>query len=200
MHDCPTGSIQTIAARLWLESLRLPKVDQIILEQAMERWRLLDKQLIRLDIEVKEHAMASPAAQLIMSIPKVGHLTALTIASRIGSIDRFPRPGSLANMFGLTPTINDTGDSTGRRGGITKHGHPSVRFVLGQLVARLTSVDPRMRAIYRKIRKRRGAKTAMVAIMRRIVCTLWHMLKTGEAYRIESVPPDPKRRAAVCRT
>ncbi len=121
---------------------------------------------------------------MIKTIPGAGSLTSLVLASRIGSIDRFPRPSSLANMFGLTPTINDTGDTTGRLGGITKHGHPNVRFLLGQMVAQVTRADPYLRAVHRKIRKRRGRKTAMVATMRRIACRVWHMLKTGEAYRI----------------
>jgi len=112
------------------------------------------------------------------------------VASRIGSIERFPRPASLANMFGLTPTINDSGEAVGRLGGITKHGHPNVRFLLGQAAFHLMRKDARVRASYRKLRKRRGAKIALVAVMRRIVCCIWHMLRTGEAYRIGGTDPD----------
>ncbi len=184
MHDCPTKTFQTKAAKAWLRSIELPKADKMILELALEQWELLDRQIDTLDPEIDCRADESSAAQVIKTIPGAGSLTALVLASRIGSIDRFPRPSSLANMFGLTPTINDTGDSTGRLGGITKHGHPNVRFLLGQMVAQVTRADPRLRAIHRKIRKRRGGKTAMVATMRRITCRVWHMLKTGEAYRI----------------
>ena len=91
-------------------------------------------------------------------------------------------------MFGLTPSINDTGETTGRMGGITKRGNANVRFLLGQLVFQLARKDPTICQVYRRLKKKRGAKTAMVAVMRRIVCRIWHMLKTGEAYHI----PEPK--------
>ena len=87
-------------------------------------------------------------------------------------------------MFGLTPSINDSGETTGRLGNITKNGHPNVRYLLGQMVPHLARKDRTIREVRRKIRKRRGPKTAMVAVMRRVACRIWHMLQTGEAYRV----------------
>jgi transposase len=191
MHECPTKGIKTNKARNWLRSVELPDADRVTLDLALDHWELVDRQLARLDPEIDRRAEQSSMAQLVKTIPGAGNLTALVLASRIGSIDRFPRPSSLANMFGLTPSINDTGETTGRLGGITKHGHPNVRFLLGQMVSQLTRADARLRAIHRKIRKRRGPKTAMVAIMRRIACCLWHMLRTGEAYRIGTPVRNP---------
>ena len=188
MHACPAKGIQTKRAKAWLRTVELPEADRLILDLALEHWETVDRQLAQLDREIDRRAEQSIAAQLVKTIPGAGNLTALALASRIGSIDRFPRPASLANMFGLTPTINDTGETTGRLGGITKHGHPHVRYLLGQMVMHLTRKDARLRAIRRKIRKRRGPKTALVAIMRRIVCCLWHMFRTGEGYRIGGVP------------
>ena len=191
MHECPTKGIQTKKSKVWLRTIELPEADRIILDIALDQWESVDRQLARLDPEIDRRAERSSAAQLVKTIPGAGNLTALALASRIGSIDRFPRPSSLANMFGLTPTINDTGETTGRLGGITKHGHPHVRYLLGQLVLHLTRADARLRAIHRKIRQRRGPKTALVAIMRRIVCCLWHMFRTGEGYRIGNAGPAP---------
>lgn len=188
MHACPTKSFDTKRVRAWLHELELPDADRLILDLAVQRWNMLDEQIRRLDEDVDRRAGQNPAAMLLKTIPGAGNLTALCLASRIGSIDRFPRPSSLANMFGLTPSINDTGDTIGRLGNITKHGHPHARFLLGQMVAQVTRHDPRLRAIRRKIRKRRGAKTALVAIMRRLACSIWHMFKTGEPYRIGVAP------------
>ena len=188
MHDCPTKGLDTKRARVWLLTLELPDADKLILDVAVERWNMMIEQIRRLDKDVDRRAEQNASAQLIKTIPGAGNLTALCLASRIGSIDRFPRPSSLANMFGLTPSINDTGETTGRLGNITKHGHPHARFLLGQMVLHVTRRDPRLRAIRRKIRKRRGAKTAIVAIMRRLACAIWHMFQTGEAYRIGASP------------
>lgn len=184
MHECPTKSFQTKKVNAWLRGLDLPEIDRIVLDLAIERWELIDRQIARLETEVDARTKQRPAAQVLTTIPGVGNLTALTLASRIGPVDRFPRPASLANMFGLTPSINDTGETTGRMGGITKLGHPNVRYLLGQVVFHLVRRDRVIREIYRKTRRRRGPKIAMVAIMRRIACRIWHMLRTGEAYRL----------------
>lgn len=183
MHGCPTKGFDTKRARVWLMDLELPVADRLAVTQAVERWDMLDAQIEQLNDETARRAATIPAVQLLKTIPGAGNLTALCLVSRIGSIDRFPRPGSLANMIGLTPSVNDSGEITGRHGSITKHGHPDLRFLLGQMVAHVTKRDPRLRAIRLKIKKRRGAKTANVAIMRRLACAIWHMLKTGEAYR-----------------
>jgi transposase len=184
MHDCPTKGFKTNKARAWLRELELPEVDRIVLELAIERWETIERQLGRLQLEIDRRTEHHAAAQLLKTIPGVGNLTALALASRIGPIERFPRPASLANMFGLTPSINDTGETTGRLGSITKHGHPNMRYLLGHVVLHLTRADRTLREVRRKIRKRRGAKIAMVAIMRRITCRIWHMLQTGESYRV----------------
>jgi transposase len=186
MHECPTRGIQTKKAKAWLRAIELPQADRTLVDLALDRWELIEEQIARLDEEVQRRADQHGGAQLIKTIPGAGNLTALAIASRIGSIDRFARPASLANLFGLTPSINDSGEATGRLGGITKHGHPNVRFLLGQMTAHLVRKDSRIRAIYKKLRKRRGAKTALVAVMRRIACAIWHMFKTGEAYRVNA--------------
>ena len=188
MHECPTKGIQTKKAKMWLRTVELPDIDRCLVDLALDRWELLQVQLVRLDKEINRRAEQCETTQLIKTIPGAGDLTALTLASRIGSIERFRRPASLANMFGLTPSINDTGETTGRLGSITKHGHPHVRHLLGQMILHVVRADPLARATYRKLRKRRGPKTAMVAMMRRITCRLWHMLTRGEAYVIGSPP------------
>jgi hypothetical protein len=119
---------------------------------------------------------------------------ALTIASRIGSIERFPRGRSLANFFGLTPGSRSSGDQQ-RTGHITKEGSRLVRFMLGQLVLHMLRRDGKMRVWYKRIKQRRGSKIARVAVMRRIAVIMWHMLSKREAYRYEG-PPATERRAA----
>jgi hypothetical protein len=95
-----------------------------------------------------------------------GHYTALAITSRIGDIERFKRPDSLANYFGLTPGCRNSGEATQRLGSITKQGSKMVRYLLGQAVIKVLRFDGVMRAWFKRIKKRRGAKIARVAVMR----------------------------------
>ena len=103
-----------------------------------------------------------------MTAPGVSHYSGLTLASRIGPIERFPSPRSLANYFGLTPSCHNSGNVQDRLGSITKQGSKIARFILGQLVLHFLKQDPKMRKWYRNIKLRRGSKIARVAVMRRI--------------------------------
>jgi len=48
----------------------------------------------------------------------------------LGPIERFPRPASLANYWGLTPGCRNSGDATDRLGSITKQGSAMARLGL----------------------------------------------------------------------
>jgi transposase len=110
------------------------------------------------------------------------------LASRIGPIERFARPSSLANYWGLTPGCRNSGDVTDRLGSITKQGSATARFILGQLVLHVLRRDGSMRAWYGRIKKRRGSKIARVAVMRRLATILWHMVKNNEASMVGGPP------------
>lgn len=190
-HDCPTSGLLTRPGRRWLERVELPQVDASKVRRAIEHIDFLAKQIDEVQAEIDELAAAHPAARLLTTIPGVAGLTSLAVASRIGSIERFRRPSSLANFFGLTPGINDSGEKVGSLGSITKRGSSVVRGLLAQSIYHAMRHDPQWRKWHRKLRARRGGKTAMVASMRRLACIIWHMLKTGETFHSVRNLPAP---------
>ncbi len=103
-------------------------------------------------------------------------------------IERFPRPRSLANYFGLTPSSRNSGESQHRLGSITKQGSNFARFLLGQLIVHVLKKDRRMRGWYRRITLRRGSKIARVAVMRRVATIFWHILTYREGYTMDGPP------------
>ena len=112
----------------------------------------------------------------------MGDYSALAIRAHIGPIERFPKAQSLANFFGVTPGCRNSGEAE-RRGRITKAGHPFIRFLMGQLVLHALRSDAGLRKWYQGAKRRRGAKIARVAVMRRLCETVWHVLKSQEAYQ-----------------
>jgi transposase len=182
-HDCPTQGLQTKAARKWLSELALPTIDRLELNQLLARWELLEEQLTEVNAQINTMREAQPSAQLVSTVPGLSGYSGLAIACRIGDIRRFPKPASLANYFGLTPSSRNSGESGQRLGSITKEGSQIVRFLLGQAVMHVLRRDPVMRAWYQGVKRRRGSKIARVAVMRRIATALWHMLQHGEPYQ-----------------
>lgn len=182
-HDCPTKTIQAKKARSWLQELQLPKLDRLELNQLLARWQLLAEQRRTLEVTIAERVTHSSDAQLLTTLPSAGAFMALGLAAHVGDIRRFARPRSLANYWGLTPTCRNSGDAKQRLGSISKEGSTLARFLLGQLVMHVLKHDARMRAWYLGIKRRRGAKIARVAVMRRLTTIIWHMLTHREAYR-----------------
>ena len=133
----------------------------------------------------------SAAAQLLATIVGLSCCIALAIASRIGDILRCVRGRSLANFFGLTPGSRSSGEKE-RLGSITKQGSRIVRFMLGQLVVHVLRKDAKLRTWYRAIKKRRGAKIAREAVMRRMSGIMQRMLSKQEAYRYDGIT-EPRR-------
>jgi transposase len=189
---CPCKSLDTKRARAWLRSLGLPPIDRLELTFLLDQWELWDQQREALKSQIEAQQQAHPEAMLLATLPGAGAFTSLCLASRVGDIKRFAGPQSLANYWGLTPRCGNSGDARQRLGSITKQGSPLARFVLGQLVLHVLRRDGAMRRWYLAIKRRRGAKIARVAVMRRLATVIWHMLKHDQPYQLG--PPPRSRR------
>jgi len=199
-QQCPTKGIQTLKARAWLKTLPLPDLDRFEMNQLLVAWRYLEKQRRQIDERIAQRAAKHPQVLLLKTIPGVSSYTALALVSRIGDIKRFATPRSLANSWGLTPSCRNSGETNQRLGAITKEGSALARYVLGQLVLHVLRKDPVMREWFRRIKRRRGAKIARVAVMRRLAVIIWHMLTHQVPYEVARPSrrrPSPRQAANV---
>ncbi len=183
-HDCPTKGLHTKKAFAWLRGLAvLSEDDRLELDQLLEDFELMNKHLEAQDELLEKHGKRHEyRLGVLKTIPGCALLSALVLLSRIGDLARFPNPRSLANYFGLTPTCKNSGEKTNCSGGISKEGSSLVRFVLGLMVTQVVRHDSWMRSFYQRIKKRRGAKIARVAVMRRLCTVVYRMLETNQPY------------------
>jgi transposase len=193
-QEQPTKRIDTQKARKWLAGLELSEIDRLEMDVLLAQWELWEGQLAAVRERIEARQRRHPTAPLVATMFGAGAYSSLALASRIGPIERFPRPGSLANYWGLTPSSRNSGDATDRLGSITKQGSAIARFLLGQMVLHVLRRDREMKAWYARIKKRRGSKIARVAVMRRLATILWHMVKHNEPY----TPGGPPRRKHQC--
>jgi transposase len=183
---CPTKKFQTQKVRRWLAEVELLTLDRLEINLLVPQWDLLEAQLEVVEAKIAERAAADEQVQILESVPGLGHYSAVAIASRIGNIERFRHADSLANFVGLTPGCRNSGEATQRLGSITKRGSKMVRYLLNQAVIKVLRFDGAMRTWFKRIKKRRGSKIARVAVMRRLVTIIWHMLKKRQRYRYDS--------------
>jgi len=184
----PAKGLDTIRTRKWLATLPLGAIDRLEMDLLLVQWKLWDDQMAKLDLEIEKRQATNATAAVLATIPGCAAFGSLALASRIGSVERFPRPASLANYWGLTPGCRNSGEATDRLGSITKQGSAMARFVLGHMVLHVLRRDGQMRAWYGRIKRRRGSKIARVAVMRRLATIIWHMVKHNEPY-VAGGPP-----------
>ncbi|NLX22427.1 MAG: IS110 family transposase [Phycisphaerae bacterium] len=122
--------------------------------------------------------------QLLKTVKGIGDILACIIRAEVGPFMRFPNADALEFWSGLTP---DNQESAGRTqsGHITKAGPASLRWALGQAAMAQCRSDRRVGGIRRKLANKRGKGKANTAMARRLLRTLYAMMRDG-------VPYDPK--------
>jgi transposase len=134
-----------------------------------------------------EEAMAALAAQdervlLLVQIPGIALLTALTLLAAIGDVSRFPSAKHLVGYAGLGARVHDSG-LTHSSGRITKAGRRDVRAAMVETAHTASRTHPHWRAELARLEPRLGKNKAIVAIARKLLVTVWHVLTDGCADR-----------------
>jgi transposase len=132
---------------------------------------------------------------LLMSIPGIGYITAITILAEIGDIDRFLAPKQLVAFFGVDPAVNESGKFKGDRVKMSKRGTSIGRRAL--YAAALASIRTKCNGevinqvllkYYKENLKGKKAKVALVAVMHKLIKYLFAVLRNQQEYQIR----DPK--------
>ena len=190
-QDCPTKEFKTKKCRKWLKELNLPKADRLIVDSLMCFWEIYDKQILPIEEELNRSGEQNIENFHLTTIPGITFMGATILTSYIGEIQRFKSPDSLVNYFGLAPNCHNSGETNNRNGSITKKGSSLVRDTLNYAIVHVNRKDPQMRAWHKKIKKRRGAKVARVAVMRKLTVIIWNMMKWKSDYQFRFTPPLP---------
>ena len=179
----PTKTFPTAKAVAWLKGLALPEVDRLEMDHLLADLEQADRRLKDLEQAIARRSAGSPTVAVLASMPGVGRgFTALSLACRVGRVERFPRAHSLANYWGLTPGCRNSGENDQRLGRITKAGSATARWLLAQLVHKVLRRDARLREWFKRVKRRRGPTVARVAVMRKLATVIWHMLSKRMTY------------------
>jgi len=121
-------------------------------------------------------------AELLKTIPGVSDIVAQTIIAEIGvDMTRFPTSGHLISWAGLCPGLNESAGK--RRSTRVRDGAPWLKTVLVQAAWGATRVkDSYLQAQFLRLRGRRGAKKAIVAVAASILTAAYHMMQDGTVY------------------
>ena len=137
-----------------------------------------------LEKAVRNLAREDRVCRLLMTMPGVGHVVALTFKSAVDDPERFRRSKDVGPWAGLTPRRDQSGerDIVGR---ITKAGDAGLRAALYQAATVMLNrgASNWLKAWAVRLAALRGKKRATVALARRIGVVLHRMWRDGAEFR-----------------
>lgn len=178
---CPVSDPFGLAGRAWLAGLALPDDERLALDLHL---RLHDA--IAAEVEVAEKAIArsvrdSAPVRHMLTVPGIGLTTAAALDALIGDISRFGRPGKLVGYLGLDPRVRQSG-ARSFTGHISRAGQAHARALLIEAAHAAVRTPGPLAGFYLRLRRRRGAGVAIVAVARKLSVLVWHLLTKDVDY------------------
>lgn len=184
LADLAQGTARRKRAAL-IEALRgrITPHHRRLLKLHLELIGALERALEAVDADVgKLLAPIRQSARLLTTMPGVNDLTAHVVLAEIGAdMARFPSPGHLLSWATLCPRNDESAGK--RRSTRTRKGSPWLKTAL--VTAAWAAVRVKgsyLQAQFLRLRARRGAKKAILAVAASMLTAIWHMLKNGVEY------------------
>jgi transposase len=154
--------------------------------EALKEFHLLienfDERIIPLDRYVTDCVKNSEQAKILMSMPGIGSITALTVLSEVGDFSQFASAEKLTSFAGLVPRERSSAGKT-RFGSITNAGSRYLRTTMVEAAMRIHETNaPELLAFVERLKPSCGAKRARVALARKMLSIMWTMIKKEMAY------------------
>jgi transposase len=143
------------------------------------------KQIEELDAKILDQiSLRNEDMKIALSMPGMGFVSASTILAEVGDFRDFSSANKLAAYCGLVPSVYQ---SAGKliNGHITKHGSPHIRRIIIEVAHAIiqTKRISKLKKFFLRIKARRGAKIGIVALARKVLCILYHLLIRRELFQ-----------------
>ena len=145
----------------------------------------LRTELAGLEHRLRDMAREDADCRIMMTMPGVGPLVALTVKSAIDDPDRFHSSKDVGPWVGLTPRRHQSGE-TDIVGQISRAGDVGMRTALYQAatVAMHRGKPSWLKSWGLRVARRRGMKRAVVGLARRMGVILHRMWVNGSEFRL----------------
>ncbi len=198
LPDAATQALAALVARrrqllemLGAEQRRLAQATTTVIRRDLRnhiRW--LERRVQDVDHDIDQAIQSSPLwrvqENLLRTVPGVGPTTARTLLAELPELGRLDRR-TIAALAGVAPFNRDSGRWRGRRS--IAGGRASVRTSLYMAALVASRYNPVLRAFYQRLRALgKAPKTALVAVMRKLLTMLNAMLKHQTAWNPGASP------------
>jgi transposase len=171
--------------RTWWENLELSTTEKLLVLSDLDTLVFAQKQVEQIEESLKQQSTQDERIPLLVQLPGVGILTAMTILAAIGDISRFPNAKKLVGYAGLGTSVHDSG-MTHTHGRITKAGRKDLRRAMVNAANNAIENHPYWKAQFDRLEPRLGRQKTIVAIARKLLVAAWHVLTKQVADRFST--------------
>lgn len=172
-----------------MEREELDEATRQVLSSYLSSMERLADSIAELEVALRQRNKQDQRVELLQTIPGVGPHSAAALVAAVDDIQRFPSGKHLASYCGLVPTVRNSGDRE-IMGHINRQGRSEVRRTFVQAAHVVVNAKSRqarpLQRWFDGVRSRRGYKTAVVALARKLITLAFLLLK-------ELKPYDPTR-------
>lgn len=183
------GTLFREGYRDFWQKLNVSTTGKLQIQHDLAQLDLFNQQLEEIDTEIARLSRSAewkPQVRLLLQLPGFGALTAMTILGAIGDISRFETAKKLVGYAGLGASIRASGGKS-QGGTITKSGRKDLRRALIHSAHMAARSHPHWQRCYQELCKRMPKQKAIVAIARKLLVVIWHVLTKGEVDQYSSV-------------
>lgn len=163
---------------------RFRPVHAFLLEEILAKIDYLDEALERLTAEIDRRVTPfAPMLTGLDTIPGIDRIGAISLVAETGGdMAHFPSAAHLCSWAGMCPGHDESAGK--RRSGKTRKANRYLRTTLIQAgVAASHKKDSALRALYARVKSRRGHKKAVVATGHQILEIAYYVMRDGVTYR-----------------
>lgn len=156
---------------------------RFLLTQCMQHIQYLEGQIVELEERLDDALKAYPeVCACLMSVPFLNKTSVAGIVAEMGAdMSAFPASGNIASWGGLCPGNHESAGK--RKSGQKRHGNKYLESLLTEVSwAAVRRKDTYLKAKFKRLAYRRGAKKAIIAIGHSIIKMLYHIIKERVCY------------------
>lgn len=199
-YNADRKDLFTGPGKSYFKQVPLSDIDRFTLRQLWSEYEHYEAQLREVGKKIKSFVAKAPAKEAearknIKTAPGMGPVTTEVILSELGDVKRFRNAKAVCAYAGLVPAVRQSGGKRSKDLHVTKEGSPLLRWALVEAAWRVVyqkNASIRWTEPYFRLQKHRGAKRAIVAIARKLLCALYAMLRTEAEYRAHPPCPAPR--------
>ena len=156
---------------------------QQFLAISLDHLEVLEAHLKQIEQAIeKETQKFEPTMAILISIPGIQKVAASSLLAEIGTnMNCFPTAEHLSSWAGMSPGNNESAGK--RKSAGVNHGNPYVKSMLCEIAWVVAgNRDSYLSKWYWKLKQRKGAKKAIIALGRKLLVMIYAMLKKGISY------------------